>query len=120
MHCTLRALFVMSEGGETAPETVVAGQETSGQEAAGESKRKSRWGAKDEGGDIPEGGKKRSRWGEKAVMTPTSGALVPFGAAFPGAVPGMIPGLAPPVMTAEQQKVQARLNEIQRLMAQPK
>eukprot|EP00288_Rhodomonas_lens_P006527 CAMPEP_0177718950 /NCGR_PEP_ID=MMETSP0484_2-20121128/15849_1 /TAXON_ID=354590 /ORGANISM="Rhodomonas lens, Strain RHODO" /LENGTH=381 /DNA_ID=CAMNT_0019231147 /DNA_START=255 /DNA_END=1396 /DNA_ORIENTATION=- len=68
-----------------------------GGDGEGDGKRKSRWGAKAE---EEEGAKKKSRWGAKDESA------------------------APPVnpiavMNPEQAKVQQRLNEIQRLMAQP-
>lgn len=87
--------------------------------ADGGEKRKSRWGSKAENDGDGEG-KKRSRWGDKAAPAAPAigaGAMIPFGMPGAGGVAG---APAPSLMTPEQLKVQGRLNEIQRLMAQPK
>ena len=81
--------------------------------AGGESKRKSRWGDKAEDAGADEGAKKKSRWGAKADAS----ALVPAGMGMPGMMPGMM-GMQVQV-NPEQIKIQARLNEIQRILASP-
>lgn len=106
VHC--RGVRQMEEeAGGVAPDDAGAAQ-------AGESKRKSRWGDKDAAAE--EGAKKKSRWGSK-----DAGALVPGGMpgmpGMPGFVPGMPGAMAP--INPEQLKIQGRLNEIQRILAQP-
>jgi hypothetical protein len=83
-------------------------------QAQGESKRKSRWGDKD--AVAEEGAKKKSRWGSK-----DAGALVPGGMPGMPGMPGMMPGMpgAMAPINPEQMKIQGRLNEIQRILAQP-